>query len=393
MRPRTFILIVVILLLLAVAAVLVFLYTSDGGVTDIVPGLGDAEDAAPVSQVEEQEPGQPAPTPTPTVNFVPVVVARIPLPAGTVIEEEFLAVEMRPEDNIAVQAGYIFSEPEAVAGRLSRVDIDRGQELLDSMIALTPLDLASMGSDLALYVNQGDVAIAFPIDRYSGAAYAMRPGDMVDVLATMAFIDIDPEFRSALPNFQQLVNQQQLGEGANFLLERSVGGRLELIPGVNLVATIGPQGATAWGGTDEELLQIPRRVTQLTIQQAEVIWAGTWEEPGDLTARVAPTAVPGADAAQQPRPTPTPLFQRRDLSPDVVILSMPLQDALALKWAMDRGLSLDLALRSQGDNSVFVTTEVSLPQLVEQGGLTIPESPDFDFVPRADEVEPPSLAP
>lgn len=392
MRPRTFILIVVILLLLAVAAVLVFVYTGDGAVADIIPGLGGAEEA-PVVEVQEQEPGLPTPTPTPTVNFVPVVVARIPLPAGTVIEEEFLAVEMRPEDNIAVQAGYVFSEPEAVAGLLTRVDLDRGQEILDSMIALTPLDLASMGSDLSLYVNQGDVAIAFPINRYSGAAFAMRPGDMVDVLATMAFIDIDPEFRSALPNFQQLVNQQQLGEGANFLLPPSVGGRLELIPGVNLVATIGPQGAEGWGGSDERLLQIPRRATQLTIQQAEVIWVGTWEEPGDLTDRGPATPVPGADAAQQPQATPTPLFERRDLNPDVVILSMPLQDALSLKWAMDRGLSLDLALRSQGDNSVFVTTEVSLPQLVEQGGLTIPESPDVDFVPRADEAEPPSLEP
>lgn len=392
MRPRTFILIIVILLLLAVAAVLVFIYTGDGDLAGIVPGLGGAEEA-PVAEVQEQEPGLPTPTPTPTVNFVPVVVARIPLPAGTVIEEEFLAVEMRPEDNIAVQAGYIFSEPEAVAGRLTRVDVDRGQEILDSMIALSPLDLASMGSDLALYVSEGDVAIAFPINRYSGAAFAMRPGDMVDVLATMAFIDIDPEFRTALPNFQQLVNQQQLGEGGNFLFERSVGGRLELIPGVNLVATIGPQGATGWAGSEAQLLQIPRRVTQLTIQQAEVVWVGTWEEPGDLADSVAPTPVPGAEGAQQPQATPTPLFERRELNPDVVILSMPLQDALSLKWAMDRGLSLDLALRSQGDNSVFVTTEVSLPQLVEQGGLTIPESPDVDLVPRADEVEPPFLAP
>jgi hypothetical protein len=222
----------------------------------------------------------------------------------------------------------------------------------------------------------------------------MRPGDLVDLLATMSFIDIDPEFRSALPNFQQVVDQQQLGEGGNFLLPRSVGGRLELIPGINLVATIGPQGATEWGGSDQELLQIPRRVTQLTIQQAEVVWVGTWEHPGEFTAEpVAPTAPEGEEAAGQVAPTPTPVFERRDLTPDVVILSMPLQDALSLKWAMDRGLTLDLALRSQGDNSVFVTTDVSLPQLVEQGGLTIPESPDFDLFPRADEVEPPSLEP
>lgn len=391
MRPRTFILIVVVLLLLAAAAVLVFLYSGDGGVAGVVPGLGGAEEAT----ATPAEPGLPTPTPTPAINFVPVVVARINMPAGTLIEENFLTVAMRPDDNIAVQAGYIFSESEAVTGRLTRVDIDKGQEVLDSMIALSPLDLASMGSDLALYVNQGNVAVAFPIDRYSGAAFAMRPGDLVDLMATMSFIDIDAEFRSALPNFQQLVDQQQLGEGANFLLPRSVGGRLELIPGINLVATIGPQGATSWGGTDERLLQIPRRVTQLTIQQAEVLWVGTWQKPGEFETEPQAAPTPGAEgeAAAQVRPTPTPVFARRDLTPDVVILSMPLQDALSLKWAMDRGLTLDLALRSQGDNSVFVTTDVSLPQLVEQGGLTIPESPEYDLFPRADEITPPSLEP
>ena len=386
MRRRTFILIIVVLLLLAVAAVLAFIYTGGGDVAELVPALGEAQQPT----AEPQEPGLPEPTPTPSVEYVPVVVATTDMPAGTVIQERFLRVEQRPEDNIAVQAGYIFSETDLVVGRITRVDVDKGQELLDSMIALSPLDLASMGSDLALYVDQGDVAVAFPINRYSGAAFAMRPGDMVDVLATMALIDIDAEFRSALPNFQQIVDQQRIAEGGNFLLPRSVGGRLQLIPGVNLVATIGPQGATDWGGSDQELLQIPRRLTQLTIQQAEVVWVGTWEDPGEFTSEAPPTA---EGEAAQPQPTPTPIFERRDLSPDVVILSMPLQDALSLKWAMDRGLNLDLALRSQGDNSVFVTTDVSLPQLVEQGGLAIPESPDYDLVPRADEVEPPSLAP
>jgi Flp pilus assembly protein CpaB len=106
---------------------------------------------------------------------------------------------MRPDDNVAVRAGYVFSDPEDVVGRISRTSVDRGQEILDSMLALSTVDLATMGSDLALYVNQGNVAIAFPIDRYTGAAYALRPGDMVDVLATVGVIDIDPDFRRPYP--------------------------------------------------------------------------------------------------------------------------------------------------------------------------------------------------
>jgi hypothetical protein len=67
------------------------------------------------------------------------------------------------------------------------------------------------------------------------------------------------------------------------------------------------------------------------------------------------------------------------------------QDALALKWAMDRGVDIDLVLRSQGDTSVFATSSVSLPQLVDQGGLTIPDRGGNDLHPRADDVDPPQV--
>src|SRR5690606_22587151 len=160
----------------------------------------------------------------PEFNFVPVLVANMPLPAGTRIEADFVRVEMRPDDNVAVRAGYIFTDPEDVVGRITRTKIDQGQEILDSMLALSTVDLASMGSDLALYVNQGNVAIAFPIDRYSGAAYALRPGDTVDVLATIGVIDIDPDFKTALPNFYRPVSEILLQEGGEFLLNQGVEG-------------------------------------------------------------------------------------------------------------------------------------------------------------------------
>ena len=409
MRARTFILLILVLLVAAAAVVLVVVF--GGGldvVTDLLPG---GEDGVPDIDEEEAEPEEPTPTPTPEHTFVSVVAARIPMPPGTRIEREFLVIEDRPDTNIAVAAGYVFQEDEIenVVGRITRTRIDPGQAILNSMIAVSPMDIASMGSDLANYVNQGSVAIAFPIDRYSGAAYAMRPGDLVDVLGSLSFIDLDPEFQTARPNFLRLVDEQILEEGGSFLFENVAEGRLEFIPELGLTASIGPGGQSEWDGSD--LLQVPRRVTQLTIQQAEVLWVGTWEHPEDLEEDEAPgpAAAPSGEQEQQeseqqeeptgqqqppgPQPTPTPLFERREVAPDIVVLSMPLQDALALKWAMDRGLELNLALRSQGDNSVFITTAVSLPQLVEQGGLTIPEALDFGLEPRSDEVPPPSVPP
>ncbi len=84
---------------------------------------------------------------------------------------------------------------------------------------------------------------------------------------------------------------------------------------------------------------------------------------------------------------------RPEDQPDVVILSMTSQDALTLKWALDTGIDIDLVLRAQGDNSLFVTTSVSLPQIVEQGVLTIPEPAEVGLEPRVDLVPTPGVPP
>lgn len=383
MRARTFLLLFLVLLLIAVGIVAYLVLANGDGFALLGGGREDAP--PPVAQ----EPGEPVPTATPEFTFVDVVVTTLQLPAGTRIEPDFVQVVQRPDDNVAVRAGYVFGNPDDVIGRITRTRIDRGQEVLDSMLALSPADLVNMGSDLSLYVNQGNVAIAFPIDRYSGAAYAMRPGDLIDVLATVGVIDIDPEFRSALPNLQQLVNRTALSEGGSFLFPQGVGGRLEVVPGINLVGSISPRGSEGWTG--QPMLQIPRRVTQLTIQQAEVLWLGTWEAPGDLTPEEVAAEGEEGQVAPAVRPTATPMFARQERFPDVVILSMSLQDALTLKWAMDRGVRMDLALRAQGDTGDHTTVSISLPQLVEQGGLTIPAPIEFDLVPRAGQVPPPDL--
>lgn len=394
MRPRTFILIIFVLLI-AVVAVVLYLVLS--GSLDIGGLLGEPQAPPTVVSDDGPEVAQPAATATPSVRYEEVVVTTIDVPLGQRINEEFLQIELRPDTNIAVQAGYTFNDMEEVTGRIARVPIAEGQAVLNSMIALSPTDLASMGSDLSLYVEQGNVAIAMPIDRYSGAAYAMRPGDLVDVMMSLSVIDIDPAFQAARPNLTHRVDPFALQEGNAFLFDPLTEGRLEQIPGVNLVASIQPSSEGAPGYDD--LLQIPRRVTQLTIQQAEVVWVGTWDE-SDLIADSATdeqtqTQTPGVEGEGEPAlsPTATPEFARTELEPDIIILSMTPQDALALKWAMDREIDIDLALRSQGDTAVFATTSISLPQLVDQGGLTIPDRGEHDLYPRADEAERPSVPP
>ena len=421
MRPRTFILLIAVLL---VGALIVFLVIANNSGSGLLAGLGGGqttpeEDTQPIDDTDSeggQEPGIPPPAPTPAPGFQRIVVTKIDIPIGTRITADLIEIKSRPDTNIAVQGGYTIEDPDEVIGRIARYDIAKGQEILRDMLAVNATDMGALGSDLANFIDQGEVAVAFSIDQLSGAAYAVRPGDLVDLLMTLRLVAIDPEFRTALPNFVQRVIDPELRENGQFLIEDiTPQGRLEFIEEIGQVAEIIPSSIFIEGQDFEPGSPIPKRVTQLTIQQADVLWVGTWKTPEEMLAaeqantfQTAPVGDPSlaanaeevtVDVTEEPKRcintltgqlTVCPVV-RRAIRPDVVILGMSSQDALTLKYAIERGVDIDLALRAQGDLSNFVTTSVSLPQIVEQGGLTVPPPADFDLHPRPEDVVIPAL--
>jgi Flp pilus assembly protein CpaB len=392
MSMRAFLLVIVILLIVGAAAAYFVLtqMNNGGGLTNLLPGGNGGNQPATETAnngAAGQEPGQPAPTPTPSTRYVAVVVANVDLPVGQAISADLVRIESRPDTNIAVQAGVTFETIEEVVGQVVRTKVSRGQEILRPMLALNPTDLSTFGSDLALYVDQGRIAVSFPIDRYSGAALAMRPGDLVDVLMSINLVELDEDFQTIVPNKWERIDTQALEDGTAFLFPAETAGRLELIPLINVVANIQP-------GVGE--VQIPRRITQLTIQQAEVLWVGSWYNPNTQSQEFVadasvpqPVPTPNEEGVIPPQPTPTK--QRPEDRPDTVILSMTAQDALALKWALESGVDVDLVLRSQGDSSVFFTTSVSLPQMVEQGGLIAPEPGTVNLAQPVNTVPTPNV--
>ncbi len=388
MNRRAFILLILVLLMLAV--VVVMYVTLQSGIS--LPGLSGNNDnalpavvnSAPAADQEAPDDMPPAPLPQeedPVVTLPSVVVAAADLPPGTRLTEALLRTENRPSNNIAVAGGYTVSNPEELIGRIVKVYVPAGEAILNPMIAVNTNDLANLGSDLALYIDQGNVTIAFPIDRYSGAAFAIRPGDLVDVMMTARMVRTDPEFRTQLPNVTQRVIQSRLLEGQQFLFPEITQGRLQFIEEIGQTAEIIPSTVALEQQDFDAGDPVPKRVTQLTIQQARVMWVGTWREP---------TPDPEAIDAP-PEATPTPLPIRLVDQPDVVLLSMSLQDALVLKWALERGVFIDLALRAPNDRDIYNTAAVSLPVIVDQGALAEPGPSEFDFHPRADEVPIPSL--
>ena len=396
MRPRTFILVILVFVLLAVAAVLIYINflgngsggnSTSGETTTVDTGEGQSGEG----QVIEATPIPP----TPAIRLETVVIARVDLPVGTRLTVDLMDIEQRPNTNIALQGGYHFTSLEELDGRITRVEIQKGDAILAPMVALQATDLTTFGSDLSLYIDRGEVAVAFPVNEVSGAAFAMRPGDLVDVMMTTRFIDLDPDFKTALPNILEILDE--LNQSSGLFLSPIPQGRLEFIEEFNQIVHIVPN-LTADVPVEELGRAIPKRETQLTIQQAEVLWIGTWQDRQQLereqrAAAEAPAPAEGGEAVAQPTPTPLPFRNQSEPFLDVVILSMQAQDAVALKWALERGLDIDLALRAQGDTQNFTTTSVNLFQIVEQEGILIPQLPDYDLYPRADEVQQPSLPP
>lgn len=398
MRLRTFILVILIVFVLIALVAVFVIGSSSGALSGLLGGGANTNGTGEVTEViTPAEPGLPLPSPTP--SYENVVVAKLPIPIGEMLTEDLLETELRPSTNVALQGNYTFTSTESLVGSIVVVPIAKGQEILQPMVALNPTDVTDIGSDLSLYIPEGNIAVAFPIDRFSGAALAMRAGDAVDVIMTLRAVAIDSQFNSALPNLAARVSQSRLeAGGVEFLFAPIYEGRLEFIPELNQVAAIVPTTNELYAvpGQDYEPgMVIPKRVTQLTIQQAKVIYVGQWQDPRVLEEQQAAAQVQAEsnvtfddEGNPIPVPTPTPIPERQE-NPNVVILSMPIQEALTLKFAQDREVKIDLVLRSPGDVTSFVTTSVSLPQIIDQGGLALPEPADFDlFNPLYDPLPP-----
>jgi pilus assembly protein CpaB len=231
-------------------------------------------------------------------------------------------------------------------------------------------DLAGVGSDASLAIPPGYTAIAIPMSRLSGVAYALRAGDSVDVLFSMLILNLDDRFQTALPNLAGVLisSGTTLGSPPVYLtasnnLEVDVYGRVEVEPTTGQLVYLMPNGN-----------QRPRLVTQRLIENATVLHVGDFPlasaEPQQQPQGV---GAPDGQAGQEAAPT-TP-------APDIVTLIVTPQDALALNWALKMRADLMFTLRSPGDDTLIETTSITLQYLLENYRIAIPTSLPYGIDP------------
>lgn len=316
--------------------------------------------------------GEPAPTPAvaPTeVNVTQIVIAVQPMSRGSRIPAE--AVTTAPWPTLSLPNGYI-TDTKQVEGQLARFDIVRGMPVLTSLIAPDVTQLGAQGSEAALKIPPGQVAMTIPMSRLSGVGYALKEGDHVNVLVSLLFVDLAERSQSALPNQAGLVF-------------------VDPITNIVSIIPIGVEGDF----TAKDLFalpfyiqpsegQRPRLVVQQIVQDATVLQVGTFGE--ELIAAPTPTAVPDPAATPTAEAAPTPIPP-----PDILTLIVSPQDALVLKYFIDSDASFTMALRSAGDVSRVDTESVTLQYAIERFRISVPAQLTYGLEPAIRNLQPPTL--
>jgi pilus assembly protein CpaB len=298
-------------------------------------------------------PATPPPPPegaTPTsVPLQKVWVALQPIPRGGEFVPGTLGLRDWPTTNVPPD---VIGDQSETVGRVAARDIFQGEPILRTM-----LTAKGTTNQAALLVPQGRVAVAFPIDEQSSVAYAIQPGDYVDVLIMASFIDLDTEFQTELPNLVSFFST--VTTGTITLSAPTDRGRIETPPGLppDSSSIVFPREA-----------QRPRRVAQLTVPAAKVLRMGPWIE--------IPSTQPTPQETGQPPAPPPP--------PQIVTLAVEPQDALVLLWARKSEMYMELALRAPGSEEARYQPEaVTLQYMLTRFNIAVPPKLEYGFAREA----------
>ncbi len=364
---------IILLLLLVVAGVvvlaLVFLSTGQGGTQQTAQQPQQQQQQQPITQA----------TPLPTITPVPmveIVVAIQDIPRGTIIRPDTVQIYPWPADAVPVNA---ISNPEDVIDKVARTDIFREQPILGNLIVEDFQNLAGIGSDAALITPPNRVLISVPVNRLTSVAFALQPGDRVDIVASFLFVDVDQTFQSAEPNQFSFISVAQ--EGGNTATGQ--GGSVSVNFGASslrgafdtrLIPTVGSWPVFVQPSENPR----PRLSVQRTITDAQVIWLGDFPADGRLF-RPAPTPTPlnpppTPEGQEAVPPTPIPPL-------DIVTVAVSPQDAVVLAWYIEARIPFTFVLRSAVATALPQTDPVTLDYIMSRFNILVPEKFNYSIEP------------
>lgn len=348
------------ILLFAIVGVVLFLQ-SQGGEEPPPPVVG--EDG--VSTIDPNI--TPSPTVNPAARMVEVVVSLQTVPRGYQMTEQDMTTDMRLASEVGSN---VITRIEDAVGLYARLDIYQGETLTTDSLVRDPTLIGQQEFGPSSLIPPGWEAISVPMDRLSSVGYALAPGDSVDVMLSFSLSAIDEEFQTLLANSITFFIQQTNSGGDG-------GGEgVPAIPGVLIIDPYGrfeelPTGDIAMIGPSEDS-QRPVPISVI-LQNARVIQVGTYSPEGPAQAPTPtvdpnePTPTPDPNAV----PTPTPALPRE------VLIALPPQQLLFLKYGVETSADIDFAIRAANDGQLYTVQNVDLQYLLSQFDIQIP--PNFNY--------------
>ncbi len=328
------------------------------------------------------DPNQPTQEPTPS-NIIEVVVSLQTVPRGFQLTEDILTTEVRDATTVGTN---VVTNIKDVVGKYARNDIFQGQTLtFGSAVS----DITLVGTEEygpSSLIPAGFVAQSIPIDKLSSVAYGVSEGDYVDIMLMFRLYQIDQEFQTLLPN-DAVFNQEE----AVAAIEEGVDEEGNPVSTTDLqvyyLTPLGRFEELPTGDLAHILQSGPQRPVfiGMVIQNAKVIQVGEYVPRPPVSAAL-PTPTPEVvegEATPTPEivlPTPTPL------PPDVVLIAMQPQQQLLLRYALETGADIDLALRGVNDGQLYPVQNVDIEYLLETFNVEIP--PNFGFTVDIQDVTP-----
>jgi Flp pilus assembly protein CpaB len=294
-------------------------------------------------------------------NMVDVVVAWNTVPRGFQMTEAELAIDKRLASEVGSN---VIIDIEDAVGLYARREIYQGETLTADSLVRDPTLIGIESYGPSSLVPPGWVALAVPLDRLSSVAYGIAPGDTVDIMLSFTLNAIDEQFQTLLFNsavfFLPETTGEETGGGQQFVIIDPYG-RFEQIA-TGDIAHVEPAE-----GTERP---IP---VSVILQGARVVQVGPWQPslpvppPTPTPDPDAPTPTPGGG----PPPTPTPP------PPNVLLLALPPQQQLFLKYALEVNADIDYALRGVNDPQLYAIEGVDFNYLLQQFDITIPPNTEY----------------
>ncbi len=317
----------------------------------------------------------------PAVETVDVVILEQSVALGDQIKADLVSLKPIPKDQLT--QGLFFTQIDDVVGKRARYPLQAGIPLTSGL--LTDQD---PGSYLGSQIPAGYVAIPVPVTALTSVSLALRPGDHVNVIASMLLVDLDAEFQTKLPNTTVPVLMPGPICGGDTCWDK--------FPASMQVSTTSGSSTVGRSETDSAYDygfyvipsegQRPRLVSQTLVQDAIVLWVGKYPTSGVPTGEVKAT------------PTPAPADQNTTVEtpaePDQITIVVSPQDAITLNYLVLSGAQLNLVMRSPADNNVRIQTEaVTLQFIMDQYRIPLPAKLPYGQEPSTTDLNYPNATP